>query len=164
MSFKKTDLYKNLRMKVQGQMHKAPVSDRFAGQGEALVPFTTKLPKALVKQLQTQALIKGVPTGELVATFLRAGLGEAPAAELAAAVSPVAAKAPAKVPALKKVVAPQPAVKAAPAKKAAAKKAGAQPPVVPAPAKKVAAKKAVAKKAPQAQTSAKKIAARKVGK
>jgi hypothetical protein len=150
MSFKKTDLYKNLRMKVQGQMHKAPVPDRFAGQSDALVPFTTKLPKALVKQLQTQALIKGVPTGELVATFLRAGLGDAPAAELAAPASPVPAKAPAKVPAVKKAVAKPAAVKAAPAKKAAAKKA--------------VAKKAVAKKAPQAQTSAKKIAARKVGK
>ncbi len=164
MSFKKTDLYKNLRMKVQGQMHKAAVPDRFGGQGDALVPLTVKLPKLLVKQLQTQALIKGVPTGELLATFLRAGLGEAPLAELAAAVPPV----PAKAPAVKKVAVGQPAVKAVPAKKAAAKKAAARPAVVPKPAIKAVpaapAKKAVAKKAPRDQTSAKKSAARKVSK
>jgi hypothetical protein len=164
MSSKKTDLYKNLRMKVQGQMHKAAVPDRFAGQGDALVPFTTKLPKGLVKQLQTQALIKGVPTGELVATFLRAGLGEAPVAEPTAAVLPV----PAKAPAVKKVAAVQPAVKPVLTKKAAAKKSAARPAVVAQPAIKVApvapVKKAVAKKAPQAQTAAKKSTARKVSK
>jgi len=70
MSMKKTDLAKNLALKISGQMKSAGVPGRFA-QGAAavvdrreqrkrdaaagLVPFACKLPAELVKQLNEPA-------------------------------------------------------------------------------------------------------------
>ena len=70
MSLKKTDLAKNLALKISGQMKSAGVPGRFA-QGAAavvdrreqrkrdaaagLVPFACKLPAELVKQLNEPA-------------------------------------------------------------------------------------------------------------
>ena len=70
MSMKKTDLAKNLALKISGQMKSAGVPGRFA-QGAAavvdrreqrkrdtaagLVPFACKLPAELVKQLNERA-------------------------------------------------------------------------------------------------------------
>jgi hypothetical protein len=153
MSLKKTDLYKNERMRIHEQMRKAAVPGRFGDQGEVLTPFNTRLPKSLIKLLQTQALTRGLPLHELVTQALRAGLG----GEVLAAAEAVAVAAPASAP-----VKPVPAKKAPAAKKAAAAKKVALPkPAAKAPAKKAAAKevvakKVVAKKATQAQTARKK--------
>jgi hypothetical protein len=179
MSFTKSDLYKNLRMKVQGKMQTAPVPDRFAGAGEKLVQFGAKLPQGLVKQLQAQALIRGVTVSELAARLLTAALGDVPlpALDAVAPVKAVEAKADAKrqakVAGVKKAVEKKAAVKAesakAPAKKvepkAAVKAAPAPKPPVKqaqpkaAPAKPVAAKKAVAKKAAAKKSPTRKPAA-----
>jgi hypothetical protein len=162
MSLKKTDLYKNERMRIREQMRKAAVPGRFGDQGEVLTPFNTRLPKSLIKLLQTQALTRGLALHELVTQLLRAGLGGEvlAAAEAVVAPSPAPVAEPAKPVAVKKLAAKKPAPVAkkpavvvkkaagkAPAKKAAAKK------VI---AKKAVAKKAVAKKAAPAQTSRKK--------
>jgi hypothetical protein len=183
MSFTKSDLYKNLRMKVQGKMQTAPVPDRFAGAGEKLVQFGAKLPQGLVKQLQAQALIRGVTVSELAARLLTAALGDVPlpALDAVAPVKAVEAKADAKrqakVAGVKKAVEKKAAVKAesakAPAKKvepkaavkAALKAAPAPKPPAKqaqpkaAPAKPVAAKKAVAKKAAAKKSPTRKPAA-----
>jgi hypothetical protein len=183
MTFTKSDLYKNLRMKVQGKMQNAPVPERFAGAGEKLVQFGAKLPQGLVKQLQAQALIRGVTVSELAARLLTAALGDVPMPALDA-VAPVKegkaveAKPQAKVAVSKKVAVKKAAVKkapvkAAPAPKAPAKKAvAAKKPAVkkvavkkaavkPAPAKKAAPKPAPAKKAAVKKVAAKKVAAKK---
>ena len=146
---KKTDLVKNLGLKIKGKMQAAGVPGRFAegaaqlpdrreqrklDQAAGLVPFAVKLHHDLVKQLHDLAQAQGEPLHTLTERLVRAGLAAAPDA----AKAPVA-KAPAKK---------------APAKKAAAPKAEAPP----AAAKKAAAKQAVAKKAPAKKVAAKKAA------
>lgn len=130
---KKTDLVKNLRLKIVGQMQHAAIPGRFAqgsaalpdrkeqrklDQAAGLVPFAVKLHADLVNQLREMAERDGVNLNALTEQLIRAGLGDA-------------------VPAA-------PATKA-PAKKAAPVKAAEE---VKAPAKKAVAKKAPAKKAP----------------
>jgi len=119
---KKTDLVKNLGLKIKGQMQKSAIPGRFAegstavpdrreqrklDQAAGLVPFAVKLHAELVERLRQQALTDGVGINELTERLLRAALGED------AASSPATAEAPAKKAAAKK----------APAKKAVAKKA-----------------------------------------
>lgn len=119
---KKTDLVKNLGLKIKGQMQKSAIPGRFAegstavpdrreqrklDQAAGLVPFAVKLHAELVERLRQQALTEGVGINELTERLLRAALGED------AASSPAPAEAPAKKAAAKK----------APAKKAVAKKA-----------------------------------------
>jgi len=119
---KKTDLVKNLGLKIKGQMQKSAIPGRFAegstavpdrreqrklDQAAGLVPFAVKLHAELVERLRQQALTDGVGINELTERLLRAALGED------AASSPAPAEAPAKKAAAKK----------APAKKAVAKKA-----------------------------------------
>lgn len=148
MSLKKTDLAKNMALKISMEMKKAGVPNRFGvastalpdrreqrklDQAAGLVPFAVKLHHDLVKQLQERALQEGVSLNDLTERFIRAGMGGAPAAAV-----------PAKVEA-KAVVGKTP-VKSTPVKKAAATKpvaAKAEKPV----ASKVPAKKAAAKKA-----------------
>jgi len=90
MSMKKTDLAKNLALKINGQMKAAGVPGRFA-QGAAelvdrkeqrrrdaaagLVPFACKLPTELVKQLNERAASHEGGLNALVADLLRKGLG-----------------------------------------------------------------------------------------
>jgi len=133
---KKTDLVKNLRLKIVGQMQHAAIPGRFAqgsaalpdrkeqrklDQAAGLVPFAVKLHADLVNQLREMAERDGVNINALTAQLIRAGLGDA--------------------------------APAAPAKKVPAKKAA---PVKAAEEVKAAAKKAVAKKAPAKKAPASK--------
>lgn len=119
---KKTDLVKNLGLKIKGQMQKSAIPGRFAegstavpdrreqrklDQAAGLVPFAVKLHAELVERLRQQALTEGVGINELTERLLRAALGEG------AVSSPAPAEAAAKKAPAKK----------APAKKAVAKKA-----------------------------------------
>lgn len=147
MSLKRTDLAKNLNLKIQGQMQHAAVPNRFAqgaampdrreqrklDQAAGLVPFAVKLNKDLVARLTELAAAQQVTLNALVDQLLRAGLAQQPAA------APV--KAADKAPAAK------------PKAKPAAKKPAAQPAEKPAAAP--VAKKAAAKKAPVKQAAAK---------
>lgn len=117
MSLKRTDLAKNLNLKIQGQMQHAAVPNRFAqaaalpdrreqrklDQAAGLVPFAVKLNKDLVARLGELAAAQQVTLNALVDQVVRAGLAQLPST------------APAKT-----------AVKKPPAKKAAAKKAAAK--------------------------------------
>ena len=89
MSLKKTDLAKNLALKISGQMKSAGVPGRFA-QGSAevvdrkeqrrrdaaagLVPFACKLPSELVKQITARAAAHDGGLNALVADLLERGL------------------------------------------------------------------------------------------
>ena len=172
MSFKKTDLVKNLGLKISEKMKKAGVPERFGVASTALpdrreqrrldqlaglIPFAVKLNADLVKQLQDRAVQEGVTLNEWVDRLIRAGLAVQPAAKTAvvkaAALAPAPVPAPAKKGAAekvgaKKVAAKKVAVKAAtkPAAKAEPKPAAKKAPAKKAAAKKVAAKKAPAKK------------------
>jgi len=130
---KKTDLVKNLGLKIKGQMQKSAIPGRFAegstavpdrreqrklDQAAGLVPFAVKLHAELVERLRQQALTEGVGINELTERLLRAALGEEGAAS-----SPAPAEAAAKKVAAKKAAAKKAAAKKAPAKKAVAKKA-----------------------------------------
>lgn len=92
MSLKKTDLAKNLALKISGQMKAAGVPGRFAqGSTEVvdrreqrrrdaaagLVPFACKLPGDLVKQLGARAASHDGGLNALVAELLRRGLAAA---------------------------------------------------------------------------------------
>jgi len=85
MSLKKTDLAKNLALKINGQMKAAGVPGRFAqGATEVvdrkeqrrrdaaagLVPFACKLPADLVKQLRERAAAHEGGVNALVAELL----------------------------------------------------------------------------------------------
>jgi hypothetical protein len=148
MSLKRTDLAKNLNLKIQGQMQHAATPGRFAqaaalpdrreqrklDQAAGLVPFAVKLNKELVARLGELASARQVTLNALVDEVLRAGLAQQPVA------APAAKKAakPAAKPATK---AAQPNEKKGALEKAPAKKA---------PAKKAAAQKAAAKTAKKA--------------
>lgn len=89
MSMKKTDLAKNLALKINGQMKNGGVPDRFA-QGAALaldkreqrkrdaaaglVPFACKLPAELTKQLGQRAETHAGGINGLVAELLTKAL------------------------------------------------------------------------------------------
>ena len=86
MSLKKTDLARNLALKLEGRMKAAATPDRFS-QGAApaadkreqrrrdaaagLVPFACKLPADLVKTLQARADVHAGGINGLVAELLR---------------------------------------------------------------------------------------------
>jgi hypothetical protein len=91
MSLKKTDLAKNLALKIEGRMKGAGVPGRFAqGAGElvdrkeqrrrdaaaGLVPFACKLPSDLAKTLQARAASHEGGLNALVADLLQKGLGQ----------------------------------------------------------------------------------------
>ncbi|WP_375213422.1 hypothetical protein [Aquabacterium sp.] len=115
---KKTDLVKNLGLKIQGKMRAAGVPGRF-GEGAAqlpdrreqrkldqaagLVPFAVKLHGELVRQLQAQAQAEGVHVHALTERLLRAGLAAEPAAVPPPAPKAATPKAPAKKAPAKKV-------------------------------------------------------------
>ena len=156
MSLKKTDLAKNMALKVSMEMKKAGVPNRFGvastalpdrreqrklDQAAGLVPFAVKLHHDLVKQLQERAQQEGISLNELTERFIRAGMGSP-----AAAASPVAGKDEAKA------VVAKTAAKKVPAKSVEKK---AEKPVA---AKEPAPQKAAAKKAVTAKTAAKKVA------
>lgn len=89
MSMKKTDLAKNMALKINGQMKAAGVPGRFA-QGAAevvdrkeqrrrdaaagLVPFACKLPSDLVKRLHERAATHEGGINAVVAELLSQGL------------------------------------------------------------------------------------------
>jgi len=88
MSLKKTDLAKNLALKINGRMKSAGVPERFAqGAGEVvdrreqrrrdaaagLVPFACKLPSALVQRLNERAASHAGGLNGLVAELLEKG-------------------------------------------------------------------------------------------
>ncbi|WP_280150997.1 hypothetical protein [Piscinibacter sp. XHJ-5] len=89
MSLKKTDLAKNLALKINGRMKAAGVPGRFAqGAGEVidrreqrrrdaaagLVPFACKLPAELVKQINDRAAAHEGGVNGVVAELLRDAL------------------------------------------------------------------------------------------
>jgi len=158
---KRTDLVKNLGLKIRGQMQHAAVPGRFAQGSTALpdrkeqrkldhaaglVPFAIKLHGELVRQLREQAEGEGISLQDLADRLIRAGLG---------AQAPVAAseEAPESKAAAKKAAAKTAVAKKAVAKKAAATKAAeTKAATTKAPAKKVAAKTAATRRAPAKKT------------
>lgn len=137
MSLKKTDLAKNLGLKISQSMKKAGVPGRFAQgatqlldrkerrkleQAEGLVPFACKLHDDLIGTLRQLAEQEGGNLNAVTERLLRAGLAAGDAPQLAAKKTPVK-KAPAKKVVAKKAVAEQVPAKKVPAKKVAAKKA-----------------------------------------
>ncbi|MBS4097038.1 MAG: hypothetical protein KGZ83_09420 [Sulfuricella sp.] len=86
---KRTDLEKNLGLKIKGKINQAGASGRFGSaagavpdrreqrkldQAQGLVPFAVKLDGELVKQVQALALERGVGLNELVGELLKKGL------------------------------------------------------------------------------------------
>lgn len=84
---KRTDLEKNLGLKIKGKINQAGVPGRFGGeavvdrreqrkldQAQGLVPFAVKLDGELVKQIQALAQERGVGLNELVGELLSKGL------------------------------------------------------------------------------------------
>lgn len=159
MSFKRTDLAKQLGLKIRGQMQHSAVPGRFAqaggqldrreqrklDQAAGLVPFAVKLNQALVARLTELAAARQIPLNDLVDEVVRAGLaqqGDAVPPSRPAATSPAGVKVSAKV--ATKVAtqkATKPPTKKAPAKTASAPKTAARK----TPAKKAAAKKTASK-------------------
>lgn len=89
MTLKKTDLYRNLKLKLEGRMMGAPVPGRFAAEAAAvpdrkaqrkldaaagLVPFACKLPADLATTLREQAAQHEGGVNALVEQLLRAAL------------------------------------------------------------------------------------------
>jgi hypothetical protein len=86
---KKTDLYKNEGLKINGQMRQAGTPDRFGGaasatvsrrdqrkqeQAQGLVAFAVKLDGELVKQIHARAAERQMTLNETVAELLGKGL------------------------------------------------------------------------------------------
>ncbi len=84
---KKTDLYKNLGLKVESRMKQAGIPDRFAqgavldrkeqrklDQAKGLIPFAVKLDAELAGELRALAESRQTGLIELVAELLRKGL------------------------------------------------------------------------------------------
>lgn len=85
---KRTDLAKNLGLKINGQLRQATTPDRFGkestlvdrreqrklDQAAGLLPFAVKLNKELIVQLQAEAQQQGIGMNELVAELLKKGL------------------------------------------------------------------------------------------
>lgn len=183
MSFKRTDLAKQLGLKIRGQMQHSAVPGRFAqaagqldrreqrklDQAAGLVPFAVKLNQALVARLTELAAARQIPLNDLVDEVVRAGLaqqGDAVAPSRPAATPSASVKVSAKVvtekatkPPTKKAPADKASATKAPAKTASPKTTSVQTAAAPkAPAKKAPAQKPTAKKAPAKKAAAKKIA------
>ena len=84
---KKTDLEKNMALKIDGRMRHAGTPERFAGgavpdrkeqrkldQAKGLVPFAVKLDAQLVGDIRTLAESRQTSLNELVDELLRKGL------------------------------------------------------------------------------------------
>lgn len=84
---KKTDLEKNMALKLDGRMKNAAVPDRFAGaavldrkeqrkldQAKGLIPFAVKLDAQLAGEIRALAGARQMGMNELVDTLLRKGL------------------------------------------------------------------------------------------
>lgn len=84
---KKTDLFKNLGLKIDGRLKAAGTPDRFAhggvvdrkgqrklDQANGLIPFAVKLDAQLAETIRAQALAQQISVNELVDTLLRKGL------------------------------------------------------------------------------------------
>ncbi len=86
---KKTDLYKNQGLKINGQMKQAGIPGRFGGaagampdrreqrkidQAQGLVPFAVKLNSELVQQILALAQTRQIGLNEMVAELLKKGL------------------------------------------------------------------------------------------
>ncbi len=84
---KKTDLYKNLGLKIDGKLKQAGTPDRFAQGGvldrkeqrkldqeKGLIPFAVKLNAQLAAELQTLAKTRVLGMNELVDDLIRKGM------------------------------------------------------------------------------------------
>lgn len=84
---KKTDLYKNLGLKIDGQMKNARTPDRFGQAGvpdrkeqrrldqqKGLIPFAVKIEASLAAEVRATAQARGVDLNDLVGELLRKGL------------------------------------------------------------------------------------------
>lgn len=84
---KKTDLYKNLSLKVESRMKQAGTPDRFAqgavldrkeqrklDQAKGLIPFAVKLDAELAGSLRALAETSQTSLNELVESLLRKGM------------------------------------------------------------------------------------------
>jgi len=84
---KKTDLYKNLGLKIDGKLKQAGTPDRFAQGGvldrkeqrkldqeKGLIPFAVKLNAQLAAELQTLAKVRVLGMNELVDDLIRKGM------------------------------------------------------------------------------------------
>jgi len=90
MTFKKTDLARQMASKIEGQMKGAGPPQRFAGGADApdrreqrrldaaagLVPFACKLPADIATQLRERAAAHPQGLNGLVAELLRHGLAQ----------------------------------------------------------------------------------------
>jgi len=87
---KKTDLYKNLGLKIDGKLKQAGTPDRFASggvvdrreqrkldQAKGLIPFAVKLDAQLAAQLHALAVSRQLGMNELVEELLRKGIAAA---------------------------------------------------------------------------------------
>lgn len=87
---KKTDLYKNLGLKIDGQMKNARTPDRFGqaalpdrkeqrrlDQERGLIPFAVKIESDLAAEVRAAAESRGIGVNELVGELLRKGLTDA---------------------------------------------------------------------------------------
>lgn len=85
---KRTDLAKNLAVKLDERMKHAGTPQRFAGalpldrkeqrkldQAKGLIPFAVKLDAQLVDEIRSLATLQQTDLNELVAGLLRKGLG-----------------------------------------------------------------------------------------
>lgn len=84
---KKTDLYKNLGLKIEGQRKNARTPDRFGQAGtpdrreqrrldqqKGLIPFAVKIEASLAAKVRAAAQQRGVDLNDLVGELLRKGL------------------------------------------------------------------------------------------
>lgn len=84
---KKTDLYKNLGLKIDGQMKNARTPDRFGQAGapdrkeqrrldqeKGLIPFAVKIESALAAEVREAARARDMDLNDLVSELLRKGL------------------------------------------------------------------------------------------
>ncbi len=87
---KKTDLYKNLGLKIDGKLKQAGTPDRFAAgsvldrkeqrkldQEKGLIPFAVKLNADLASELRALAETRAIGMNELVDELLRKGMAAA---------------------------------------------------------------------------------------
>lgn len=83
-SMKKTDLYKNLGLKIDGKLKQAGTPDRFAqggvldrkaqrklDQAKGLIPFAVKIDAQLASDLRNLAASRALDMNELVEELLR---------------------------------------------------------------------------------------------
>lgn len=89
MTMKKTDLDKNLGLKLAGKMRQAGTPDRFSAaaavnrreqrrldQARGLVPFATKLPAPLIETIKARAQAEQRELADVVADLLAKALND----------------------------------------------------------------------------------------